>query len=40
MQCIGIGESDFKMLRLKNNYFIDKSMYVNYQLPKGSWLRG
>ena len=28
MQGIGIGESDFKMLRLNNNYFIDKSMYI------------
>ena len=28
MQGIGIGESDFKMLRLNNNYFIDKSLYV------------
>lgn len=25
---IGIGESDFKMLRIKNNYFIDKSLYI------------
>ena len=25
---IGIGESDFRMLRLNNNYFIDKSMYI------------
>ena len=25
---IGIGESDFKGLRLRNNYFIDKSMYI------------
>ena len=28
MQGIGIGESDFKMLRMKNNYFIDKSLYI------------
>ena len=28
MQGIGIGESDFKMLRLNDNYFIDKSMYI------------
>ncbi len=27
-QGIGIGISDFKMLRLRNNYFIDKSMYI------------
>ena len=25
---IGIGESDFKMLRLNRNYFIDKSLYI------------
>ena len=25
---IGIGESNFKGLRLRNNYFIDKSMYI------------
>ena len=28
MQGIGIGESDFKMLRLKDYYFIDKSLYI------------
>ena len=28
MQGIGIGVSDFKMLRLRDNYFIDKSMYI------------
>ena len=28
MQGIGIGESDFKMLRLKDNYFIDKSLFI------------
>ena len=28
MQGIGIGVSDFKMLRLKNNYFIDKSLFI------------
>ena len=28
MQGIGIGISDFKVLRLRNNYFIDKSMYI------------
>ena len=27
MQGIGIGESDFKVLRLKDYYFIDKSLY-------------
>ena len=25
---IGIGESDFKSLRLRKNYFIDKTMYI------------
>ena len=25
---IGIGESDFKGLRVRKNYFIDKSMYI------------
>ena len=24
----GIGESDFKSLRLKNYYYIDKTMYI------------
>ena len=28
MQGIGIGISDFKMLRLKDNYFIDKSLFI------------
>ena len=28
MEGIGIGVSDFKMLRLKDNYFIDKSLYI------------
>ena len=28
MQGIGIGVSDFKMLRVRDNYFIDKSMYI------------
>ena len=28
MQGIGIGISDFKMLRLRNNYFIDKSLFI------------
>ena len=25
---VGIGESDFKMLRMRKNYFIDKSLYI------------
>lgn len=28
MQGIGIGVSDFKMLRTRDNYFIDKSLYI------------
>ena len=28
MQGIGIGISDFKMLRLRDNYFIDKSLFI------------
>ena len=28
MQGIGIGVSDFKMLRLRDNYFIDKSLII------------
>lgn len=28
MQGIGIGTSDFKKLRVKQNYYIDKSKYI------------
>ena len=28
MQGIGIGESDFKGLRIRDNYYIDKTMYI------------
>ena len=28
MKGIGIGESDFKSLILKDNYYIDKTMYI------------
>ena len=28
MTGIGIGESDFKGLRIRNNYYIDKTMYI------------
>lgn len=28
MQGIGIGVSDFKMLRTRDNYYIDKSLYI------------
>ena len=30
MQGIGIGISDFKMLRLRKNYYIDKTMYIKH----------
>ena len=28
MKGIGIGVSDFKMLRVRDNYFIDKSLFI------------
>ena len=28
MKGIGIGESDFKSLRRRDNYYIDKTMYI------------
>ena len=28
MKGIGIGISDFKMLRVRNNYFIDKTLFI------------
>ena len=36
MQIIGIGESNFKTLRLNNNYFIDKSLYIKDVIDNGS----
>lgn len=36
MQKIGIGESDFKMLRTRDNYYIDKSMYIKDIIDNGS----
>ena len=30
MKGIGIGESDFKGLRIKDNYYIDKKMYIKH----------
>ena len=36
MQSIGIGEIDFKTLRLNNNYFIDKSLYIKDIIDNGS----
>ena len=36
MQGIGIGESDFKMLRLKDNYYIDKTEYIKHIIDNQS----
>ena len=36
MQGIGIGGSDFKALRLRDNYFIDKSLYIKDIIDNGS----
>ena len=36
MQGIGIGESDFKILRLKDYYFIDKSLFIKHILDNSS----
>ena len=36
MQGIGIGVSDFKALRLRDNYFIDKSIYIKDIIDNGS----
>ena len=36
MQGIGIGESDFKMLRAKDYYFIDKSLFIKHILDNSS----
>ncbi len=36
MQGIGIGESDFKALRVKNYYFIDKSLFVKDMIDNSS----
>ena len=36
MQGIGIGESDFKMLRRKDLYFIDKSLYIKHIIDDSS----
>ena len=36
MQRIGIGESDFKMLRMKECYFIDKSLFIKDIIDNGS----
>ena len=30
MKGIGIGESDFKGLRIKDNYYIDKTLYIKH----------
>ncbi|MBR0428089.1 MAG: AAA family ATPase [Clostridia bacterium] len=36
MQGIGIGVSDFKILRVKENYFIDKSLFIKHILDNQS----
>ena len=36
MQGIGIGVSDFKLLRIKDNYFIDKSLFIKHILDNQS----
>ena len=36
MQGIGIGESDFKMLRTMDNYYIDKSLYIKHVIDNTS----
>ena len=36
MQGIGIGVSDYKMLRLKDNYFIDKSLFIKHIIDNQS----
>ena len=36
MQGIAIGVSDFKMLRLKDNYFIDKSLFIKHIIDNQS----
>lgn len=36
MQGIGIGESDFKGLRIRDNYFIDKSLYIKHIIDNQS----
>lgn len=36
MQGIGIGESDFKILRTKDYYFIDKSLFIKHILDNSS----
>ncbi|MBR3249855.1 MAG: AAA family ATPase [Clostridia bacterium] len=36
MQGIGIGESDFKMLRMKDYYFIDKSLFIKHIIDDAS----
>ena len=36
MKTIAIGESDFKMLRRKDSYYIDKSMYIKDIIDNGS----
>ena len=32
MTGIGLGVSDFKALRMRDNYFIDKSLYIKHMI--------
>ena len=36
MQGIGIGISDFKMLRMRDNYYMDKTMYIKHIIDNQS----
>ena len=36
MQGIGIGESDFKWLRIRDNYYIDKTIYIKNIMDNSS----
>lgn len=36
MKQIGIGESDFKRLRVTDKYFIDKSLFIQHIIDNGS----
>jgi hypothetical protein len=36
MKGIGIGESDFKRLRIKDNYYIDKTLYIKHIIDNQS----
>lgn len=36
MSNIGIGISDFKMLRVRNNFYIDKSLFIKHIIDNSS----